>query len=75
MLTKAFNDIVLREFVRKDGQTRWLVDYGPSLGSQIFRSQESALNELDGWSDDEIGRLSKQLAGLTKLRRYIHKTR
>lgn len=55
------------------GEKCW-VDYGPSRGSETFENETQALTALARWSDDEIGRVSKELAGLAKLKRYIRRT-
>ena len=51
------------------------VDYGGVRGWETFENVTEALTQLDRWSDDEITRLSKELAGLAKLRRWIRRTR
>jgi hypothetical protein len=50
------------------------VDYGGVRGWETFENETQALTALARWSDDEIGRVSKELAGLAKLKRYIRRT-
>ena len=66
-MRKVFYETIVT--YRGDGKCH--VDYGPSLGSQLFDDPADATAELDKWSAQEIDRLVKQLAGMTKLRRYL----
>ncbi len=71
LTTITFDDVRLE--ISKEGECR--VDYGGVRGWETFKNVTAALNKLDRWSETEISRLSKQLAGLAKMRRYITRHR
>jgi hypothetical protein len=68
-MRKVFGDTIVT--LHNDG--RFHVDYGPSLGSAYFKSFDEMRNELEGWSEDELNRVSKKMAALMKLRRWLLK--
>jgi hypothetical protein len=71
----AFGDLTIQPVQGNDRElSRVRVNYGPLRGSEIFNSETRALRALDKWSDTELTRVSKELAALTKLRRYIRRT-
>ncbi len=69
----SFGEVRLEISEAKSWNVR--VDYGGVRGSETFKNVTEALIQLDRWSDDEVSRLAKELAGLAKLRRWIRRNR
>ena len=64
---KSINDVTIS--ARSDG--RISADFGCSRGSAIYRDMDEARLELEGWADDETSRLVSELAGITKMKRWL----
>lgn len=67
---KSIHDVTLSDFC--DGSTRIRAVFG-TYGYDTYRDMDEARLELDGWADDKISELVSQLAGVTKLKRWLAK--
>lgn len=68
---KSIHDVTLSTWTT-DGVDHIKAEFG-TYGWIKYRDMDEARLELDGWADDKINELVSQLAGVTKLKRWLAK--